>query len=290
MSRSRNWCFTLNNYNEEHEHLAFELGSLDTVKYVVVGREVSDSGTHHLQGYVVFRNLQSLKQQMEIFSGAAHWEQARGNHTQASDYCKKDGDFYEHGELPREKGSGGGDAEIERWATARESAKAGNFDDIPADIYIRHRSTLHAIHREESQSSEILQGPLPHLWWHGEAGVGKTRKAFEEYPGAYLKDPKERWWDGYKGQDVVIIDDFDKYQVSQSGDVKRWLDRYPFQAPVKGGYIQIRPKLIIVTSNYHPNEIWDDEVTQSCISRRVTITRMGTPPTYPLFVPNFNPD
>lgn len=34
----------------------------------------------------------------------------------------------------------------------------------------------------------------------------------------------------------------------------------------------IRPKHVIVTSNYHPEDIWsDDQITLSCILRRFTV-------------------
>lgn len=58
--------------------------------------------------------------------------------------------------------------------------------------------------------------------------------------------------------------------------MKRWLDRYPFQAQVKGGYMLARPKKIVVTSQYHPSEIWDDEKTVDAIMRRVVIRTMGS--------------
>ena len=88
------------------------------------------------------------------------------------------------------------------------------------------------------------------------------------YKGLYIKEPNDKWWDGYIGQELVIIDDFDKYNLKQSGDMKRWLDIYPFQAQMKGSMMMIRPKRIVVTSNYHPDEIWDDELTRGAIVRR----------------------
>ena len=67
----------------------------------------------------------------------------------------------------------------------------------------------------------------------------------------------------------MIIEDFDCFQVKQGGDMKRWLDRYPFQAQFKGGMEMVRPKRIIVTSQYTPAEIWSDDKTVSAIMRRV---------------------
>jgi hypothetical protein len=45
-----------------------------------------------------------------------------------------------------------------------------------------------------------------------------------------------------------------------------------FPAEIKGGKIDIRPKKIIVTSNYHPRDIWENEQDYMPILRRFRIT------------------
>lgn len=275
MARSRHWCFTLNNYTEQDENEIFDLAQNKEVKYGIVGREVGEAnGTPHLQGYLSFKETKSLKQCVQLFSSNPHWEMAEGNSLHNQKYCSKEEDYFEWGQRPltrNEISKVGGESQIERWDLARLKASEGKFEEIPADIYIRNDNALHRIHmREISKHVTTIDGPLLHEWWYGPSGTGKTQTA-DAVPGAYRKDPAERWWDGYNGEETVIIDDFDKYQVKQSGDMKRWLDRYAFQAPVKGGYVLIRPKKIIVTSNYHPSQIWEDEVTRQCILRRVNL-------------------
>lgn len=96
------FCYTLNNYTSEEEEACKDFSSLPVVKYHVFGREVGDSGTPHLQGFLCFKNPHKktifwLKQN---FSDRAHFEFTRGSNEQASNYCKKDGDFFEHGDIP----------------------------------------------------------------------------------------------------------------------------------------------------------------------------------------------
>lgn len=55
--------------------------------------------------------------------------------------------------------------------------------------------------------------------------------------------------------------------------LKIWADRYAFNAEIKGSSRFIRPKVICVTSNYHPKEIWDDESTLGPILRRFKIVQ-----------------
>lgn len=267
MSRSRSYCYTINNPTEDDINFTFGLHTIAPIRYHVCGMELGANNTPHLQGYVVFEDNKTLTA-TKSYLPRAHLEMANGSHLQASEYCKKDGNFIEFGILPKTPQETGND-EKKRWDDAREFARAGDFDNIPSDIYIRYRNSLHQIHRDAATSNTVLDGCLQHEWWWGAPGTGKTSRAFREYPDAYIKDPKERWWDGYTGQDVIIVDDFDIYQKGLAGDMKRWMDRYPFQAPVKGGYQKIRPSKIIVTSNYHWDTIWDDETTQSAIARRV---------------------
>lgn len=99
MGGSRNWCFTLNNYNEDQITAIVALENEDLVSYCVFGKEIGDTGTKHLQGYICFTKRMLLKGVKDYIGGNPHVEVAR--HPQkAADYCKKDGDFIEFGEPP----------------------------------------------------------------------------------------------------------------------------------------------------------------------------------------------
>jgi len=88
----------LNNPNENEERGAW----LPDSEYWVIGSETGEEGTPHLQGYVVFMDRYRLTQIKKLNSvcGRAHWEPQSAHSTpkQAADYCKKDGNFLEHGE------------------------------------------------------------------------------------------------------------------------------------------------------------------------------------------------
>lgn len=181
------------------------------------------------------------------------------------------------GELPmsqKEKGIG----KKRRWEEAYEAVKEGRYDDCPRELRRYLKSIQYAVDqvRISERNVKTLE-TWEHEWIYGPTGTGKSYIARKENPGAYIKDPTTLWWNNYKGEEVVIIDDFDRYQVKQAGNMKSWLDKYPFQAQVKGGQMLIRPRKIVVTSNYHPNEIWDDEVTRSAISDRVKFRLMNGP-------------
>ena len=95
---TRHWVFTLNNPLPDEEKGAW----LQDSEYWVIGKEVGEQGTPHLQGYVVYMDRYRLKQIQDSHPVAkrAHWEPQSQFSTprQASDYCKKEGNFLEHGE------------------------------------------------------------------------------------------------------------------------------------------------------------------------------------------------
>jgi len=272
MARSRNFCFTL------FDNSALALEQLldlegETAKYIVIGNETCPiTGRFHLQGYIHFHHPKSLAACKKI-DPRAHWEACKGSPEENREYCTKGGDYCERGTMPlspQAKGAG----EKAKWAEIIRLSDAGEWETIkdlyPAEYCIQLKKLEH-IHKRRKMDMDTLDGPMEHLWIVGKTGCGKSRYAREQNPDAYVKDPQSRWWDDYDHQETVIIDDFDKFQVKQGGDMKRWLDRYPFQAEVKGGMSLIRPKKIVVTSQYHPSEIWDDEKTVDAIMRRVKI-------------------
>ena len=268
MARSLNYVFTLNNYDES------DYDALNgSYRYHICGKEVGESGTPHLQGYVVFKTKKSLPQLKKLLP-RAHWEIRKGSHEEARDYCKKEGDFIEDGDEPMSKkaqGSAGGAAEKRRWADAREAAKKGKFEEIPDDIYCKYTGNFHFIARQHMQAPPSLDAMDNH-WYVGPPGAGKSRTARDENPGYYDK-PCNKWWDGYTDQETVIIDDFDKNHSVLGHHLKRWADHYPFTAEIKGSAINIRPKKIIVTSNYLPEDIFDDQTLVDAIRRRFKIKK-----------------
>lgn len=258
-----NYSFTINNYTDEHIRMLNE----HTCRAIGYGKEVGASGTPHLQGWVCYKNQRRENSVRKKLKGA-HIEGARSIH-KLIEYCKKEGDYTERGDIPmsnKEKG----DSERDRWEVTRTLAKEGKLDDIDPDIYVRMYGTLKRIRDDHAPPPKAID-TLEHQWYWGPSGTGKSFKARTENPGAYIK-LNNKWWDGYKGEDTVIMEDLDVYDKALGGDIKRWADHYPFPAEVKGSVKVIRPKKLIITSNYPPEEIWEDDRTIGPIRRRFHVT------------------
>lgn len=264
--RSRKYVFTLNNPTADERTYLSEL----PCRYIIYGNEIAPTtGTPHLQGFVLWTNAKTLSATRRLLP-RCHIESARGTNGQCIEYCKKDGDFIERGEPPRDPATVGRESEQTRWEDAWISAKEGDLESVPADIRIRCYGTLKRIRRDYEPNVENLQNCCG-IWIHGEAGSGKTRAVFEAFPGLYPKG-LNRWWCGYQGEEVVLLDDVDPSHGSWLGGfLKRWADRYVFIGEEKGGSGKIRPKKFIVTSQYQINQIWTDLETQQALGRRFTI-------------------
>lgn len=94
-SRCRRWVFTLNNWNEEEYESIKEWLHNNTVGFVV-GKEVGENGTPHLQGYFECKDGKTFNV-IKKMNERAHFEKAKGNREQNIKYCTKDKDFEQWG-------------------------------------------------------------------------------------------------------------------------------------------------------------------------------------------------
>jgi len=270
MSRSQFWCFTLNNYTDG------EVAMLDAFDctYMVYGREVGQAGTPHLQGYLeLATSIRLTGLRTNIGLPRIHLELRKGKGYQAAAYCKKDGDFVERGVPPPAPKK---EDNRLRWRTVLDHCIAGNWQwmiDNEPYLWLMNEKKMRS-HFKCNKCIDVLDNE----WIWGPTGTGKSRMARLRYPDAYIKDASTQWWDGYNGEAVVIIDDFDKYHVKMGYYLKIWSDHYAFPAQIKGGQMMARPQKIIITSNYAPGDIWDDRQTVEPIERRFKVIHSSNQP------------
>lgn len=152
--RALHWCFTHNNYTAEDVERLKSLG--DQVRYMVFGREVGQSGTPHLQGFVSLLQRKRLRQLQAFLGIDAHFEVAR-DVAASAEYCKKDGAYDEIGTPPAGAGSR---SDIDEF---KEAVKAGLYN--MREIYEKH-SELCARSPTFVQKYVAFNAPVPALAEH----------------------------------------------------------------------------------------------------------------------------
>lgn len=266
--RARGWCFTINNPTSWDDNDLEKL--VEATQYLCYGKEVGENQTPHYQGYCYFKEKKSLLQLKE-FIPRAHLERQRGSFEQAITYCQKDGNWQEWGTRPS-----GPSGQKSQWKEVLQLARLGKMQEIedkhPA-IFLRYHSKLLGLHKPERP---IILQILENEWWHGPTGSGKSKTLWARYPEHYQK-PLNKWWDGYDNQETVAIEEWSPKNEVTASFLKIWADRYPFSAEVKGGTLQkIRPKRIIVLSNYTPEECFSNEQDLLPIRRRFKVVSFIT--------------
>lgn len=272
--KSRNYCFTLNNYDDSEVETLRSLGT--TVRYLVFGREVGESGTKHLQGFVSFKNPLSFAGAKARISSRAHVEVSMGTGPQAADYCKKDGDFEEFGECPSAPGDVGRKTITDAINEAVRRLKSGESPKTVAEedpsLFVRYPRILSV--------SALVSDPGPRreapkvFWFYGSTGTGKSRAVFDRFGvNAYFKMPGNKWFDGYQWNECCVLDDFRASDFSYHF-LLQLLDRYPFRVEMKGASVNFNSPYIVITTPFTPELSYqgiEEDVGQ--LSRRITSVR-----------------
>lgn len=137
-------------------------------------------------------------------------------------------------------------------------------------------------------------------WYYGQTGTGKTKEAWARaadwlgleddsealVSNVWVSNESSKWFDGYHGQRVAILDDI-RSSTWEFSTLLRLLDRYPLQLPIKGGYVKWIPELIIITAPCEPRELYSNHETKEPydgieqLERRIDRCREFTEPIDP---------
>lgn len=252
MSKSRGFCFTVNNYDDNDEIM---LQDMDYV-YLIYGREIAPTTkTRHLQGYIYFRSPRSFNAIKKKLPIGAHIEFAKGDAPANREYCIKGGDWFEFGEMPVQ----GKRNDI---IGLRNAIRDGQTDlqIINDDVnvgayakYIKFADRCRTLY-DKIKSNRFRQ--LEVVVIYGPAGTGKTRYVYdhEGYEDVYPlgQAQKEMWFDGYDNEKILLIDDF--YGWIKWAFVLKILDGHPLRINIKGGTRWAMWEKVYITSNKPPWE------------------------------------
>jgi Putative viral replication protein./RNA helicase. len=274
-AKVRNVCYTLNNYSEEDVRRLQALQ--EGVSYHIFAKEVAESGTPHLQGYIEFENPRATgdkwKNLKKLMGEGQHFEPRKGTAQQASDYCEfADYDKITHkGTIPNDWVHKFG--EISRqgartdWAQATNEILSGRE---VVDVIQEQPQLLPAIRALETLkklSIHPIEREVHVTWLYGSPGSGKTRWVWTQYPDVYSK-PSGNWWDGYNGEETLLLDDFDA--DIPFAELLKVLDRYKYRVQVKGGFVGARWTRVFITTNNPPDHFYKFVSNRKALVRRIS--------------------
>lgn len=264
--------FVLNNWTEaEYTQV---VSKFSDANYYVIGKEVGENGTPHLQGYVYFKTKKRGSTLKKI-NDRIHWEPMYSTPKQASDYCKKDNNFVEFGELPMQ----GHRTDIDEIC---DEIKSGKKVD---DICIERPMMFHQYGRTLTKVEDLMMRKKYRTemttcdWYWGETGTGKSHVAFKNYSPEthYVFSNDNGWWDKYTQQDIVIFNDFRGADVAYN-HLLQLIDKWPTDVRRRGKEpMPFISKHIIITSSLPPEKVYTYREEQDKIEqllRRIKVHQM----------------
>lgn len=266
MSQSRYWVFTEFNNDrvQNYEKWFSEVYGRDPgeVSYICGQQEqCPESSRVHIQGYIVCKTKRRLRGVKRILgSDTVHLEIRRGTHDEAVEYCRKSesrcGRHVFIGEYRDKRKSDNELSNIKK--RIRDGDSLLDIADEHFGLWVRYNR---AFEKYKSMVVKPRDFKTYVCVYYGRSGVGKSRRASFECGASAYRKPLGEWWDGYDGSANVIIDDY--YGWIRFDELLRCLDRYPHRVPIKGGYVNFSPRLLIITSNVQPRQWYDVEKIDS---------------------------
>lgn len=304
--RVREWCFTKHDWTDaDIEHLGTKWREYAT--YLCFQPELAPgTGRRHLQGYFCLttpRTLRGVKN--TLFDTASlssvHLEAAKGTKEEARDYCRKEDsfddtagfgftDFGDFEAVPSRRGQGARNDIANCTSILRSGGSLAEVAEADPDSFVKYHKGFIAYQQLICCQPRVRDegGLFPALrvfWFYGPTGSGKTRAAFEEAgdQAIYTKPAGNKWWDGYTGQPVILLDDF-RSDWFTFGYLLRLLDIYPMPLEYKGGMTNLCSQTIYITCPNHPEVLYEDlmarkEGASAQLLRRISeIRQFGEPP------------
>lgn len=245
----------------------------ERIDYLKGQLEIGEGGFEHWQLVAYTKKKTTYSTMISLWPAEAHVEHTRSD--KAEEYVWKDesseGSRFEMGVKSFKRNS------PTDWDTCFVSAQQGKFEDIPADVKIRCWNQFQGIAKYYMQPSD--RGEVTSRIYWGVSGSGKTHLAktesgyFTDSSDVYMKIPSTKFWDGYRGQKNVIIDEFDG-QINLA-HLKVWCDPTgtACQVEVKGGAVSLQATNFWITSNRDWRQWYStaDENDIDAIKRRFVI-------------------
>lgn len=272
-SNLRRVFLTWNNWQNDFEtkEQAFDyFKQLPHIKAFVIGFEIGEQGTHHIQGVVQFKQQKTFDTLRKYF---------RNNHIEpiidikaSVEYCKKTGDYMEFGRITGQ----GQRTDLEEFT----QAIIDGYTDMElllefpsqAQRYLNNIDKIRQIVLAEHYQRNLRYN-LKVIFISGDAGVGKTRYVYERHriEDIYRVCSYENPFDNYKTQKILVLDEYNNQLNVQL--LLNILDIYPLLLPARYADKWACYEQVYVISNYDFDELFGmcDEKIYQALRRRFNL-------------------
>lgn len=273
-TKNRNYCFTSYNLNPP-------IFNEKLMKYLAYGEETCPTTKRkHWQGFVCWTSPKTLSATIKKLKNgtddkACHVEVIHGTLKQNKEYCSKEGKYKEFGDIPNQ----GNRKDLKEISIEIKNGKS--VEKIRTEdpiLYHQYGRTLDKL-EDDFNKHKFRTEMTTCDWLYGKTGVGKSHLAFKNYsPNThYIWKDDKGWWDGYDGQEIIIINEF-RGQI-QYCELLELIDKWPCTVRRRNRQPrQFIAKHIIITSSMHPKEIYthqlekNDSINQ--LLRRINIIHL----------------
>jgi hypothetical protein len=248
------------------------LKTKDNIEEYLIAREHHEDGGIHLHAFLKLKRKRYFKEDMfDIDSFHGHYEPCK-SYKAVQIYCTKENDYISNFALEE----GVGDSKQRKRAKKNKRLLTGDIDEMLDNGEISVMSVPTIVKARQllamnKKPSKMIERKC--YWIYGKPRIGKSylvREIFDPY-----EKQLNKWWDGYTDQEIVLIDDIDDKGKCLAHYMKIWADNYRFLGEIKCGTIYPTYKCLIVTSNYLPYQIWDDDkILSEAIESRFEMIEM----------------
>lgn len=260
------YCFTYNNYTDETV-LKLRAWIEDTCKYGCYQKEVAPTtGTHHLQGYISLKKkarMTTIQKKLVVLGIQLTLINANGTPAQNRAYCSKEGgnEFWEFGNINIVGQGSRTDLTPACDKILGKRPMSAVASEHP-EVYVKYHKGLSALAKVTDEVPRETEMDITVLF--GDAGTGKSTKArmyaklYGEYYTLGVPSGGVVWFDGYNGEDTLIIDEFKGW--IQPTYLNQLIDKFKMELPVKGAFVNRKFTHVFITSNYAPEDWWSEKV------------------------------
>lgn len=293
--RSRKWLVTINNPVEkgmEHNAIKAQLQLFKNCVYWCMSDEIGkDGGTYHTHIFICCSGAVRFSTLKKRFNGA-HFDVCKGTAIDNKNYVFKEGKWSN-----TEKEDTRVDGTQEEWGDCPVE-RQGQRNDI-SDLYamIKEGLTNYEIIESNPQymlnldkieraRQTVLEERFKNEWRdltvtyiYGTTGAGKTRSVMDKYgySNVFRVTDYEHPFDGYKGQDVIVFEEF--RSSLRIDDMLKYLDGYPVEIPCRyANKIACFTKVYIISNialtEQYPNVQKGQTETWNALLRRIGKVRI----------------